>query len=110
MRLNGWRRAFVLIAALWGLYAGYAYLGASNANRALYLPDIEAARDSLRAFQRIGDTVGAAQAESSIVRTGRYLDEANTNSALVQLLGWALPLLTLYALGSAIAWVRRGFL
>ena len=81
--MNGWQRAFVMVAVIWGLICagGVTYFLVTNS--------------SLEASLTGYDNPFIMLSTGDILGWGIYI--------------WAVPCIALYLFGFGIAWVRRGF-
>ena len=135
-RLNGWRRAWVLLSAIWLLLLGYhgfdtfpgrgdAFIQVGgfsclmhktygpDAKRAILavMPEMDSVFDPVNHKCRdMLDRIEQTGHQPDFTRLyDQYLNESRI-SLIVRLFGyWIAPVLAAYLLGLAIAWVVRGF-
>jgi hypothetical protein len=124
IQLNGWRRLWVVITVLWSIpVAGFAYTnwphqpnwfehsGSQADQKGEKFTEAEL-EEVVRAGQlKPQDDPLLAPDEQSALRTVTARIHRDAVSSLVIRVAavWLLPAITLYAFGSAVAWVRRGF-
>ena len=108
--MNGWQRLWVVVAVIWGLgvvAVGYTSWTEIETRKAIAGPQ------SLR--DRVIEMLAHNVSEDVIVTFINKYDADNNASAAKRQVVWqsaawgAVPLIVLYGLGWAFAWVRRGF-